>query len=77
MMKAKIAALLVAAAVTLGGCHVFKQHPVAGNAHAVKQVVLPVASVEELDIRVTNIEHRLDAAKLARARAAMKPLPLK
>lgn len=64
----------VVVGVTLGGCHVLKPKSEAKHATAPvkKEVVLPAASLEELNIRLTNVERRLDAAKAARAKAAAR-----
>lgn len=66
--------LAVAAAVTLGGCHVFKQKSVATGAVAtVKQAApIPAVTLENLDVRVADIEHRMAAARAARAAAVAK-----
>lgn len=76
----KIALVMTAAAaVTLGGCHVFKQKSVAKHADATvtQQVALPAVSLQSLDARVTDIEKRMAAARAARARAAVVVAPVK
>lgn len=73
--KWPVMASLVAVAVTLGGCHVFKQKPVAHSVAAQEKqvVVAPALSLESLDLRVSDIEDRMARARAARARAN-KPL---
>lgn len=72
-------AMTAAAAVTLGGCHVLKQKPVAGHvaATATTQVAPPAVSLQSLDARVTDIEKRMAAARAARAKAAIIVAPVK
>lgn len=71
-MKTLIAGILVASAVTLGGCHVFKQAPIRQNAAVtvMPKASQPAVTVASLDARVTAIEDRLNKARAARAAAA-------
>jgi hypothetical protein len=64
---------LAAVAVTLGGCHVFKQAPVARHADVTvtQQTARPAPTLESLDARVSDIEKRMAAARAANARAAV------
>lgn len=67
----------VAIAVTLGGCHVFKQHREVKSAVVMEtQKANPAPTLSNLDLRVTAIEKRLDDAKKARAVAAKKVVPV-
>lgn len=72
MMKTLIAGILVASAVTLGGCHVFKQPPVRQSAGVtvIQKASQPAVTIQSLDARVTALEDRLNKARAARAAAA-------
>lgn len=61
-------AMTVVLSVSLGGCHVFKSQS-GTHAVAVTETAKPKVTVEELDIRVTDIERRMAAARAARAKA--------
>lgn len=68
-MKKTLILGLVAAAVTLGGCHVVKPKPEAAPVVAAKvQPVTVAPTLESLNRRLTAVEQR-NAAVDARARA--------
>lgn len=65
---------IVALAVTLGGCHVFKQPKVqAPVAVTETQKAVSAPTLSNLDLRVTAIEKRMDRARAqyAKDRAAL------
>lgn len=83
-VKTLIAGILVASAVTLGGCHVFKKPQAAKSADVtvMAKTSQPVVSLSSLNDRLTAVEGRLNAARAARAKlratvAEPVPVPVK
>lgn len=78
-MKKYLTIATVAVAVTLGGCHVFKQKPVAKPVAAEKAQIVSVApTLQSLDARLTAVEQRnvrVDARAKVRAKAATQAQP--
>lgn len=70
-MKSSLIALIIAG-VVLGGCNIHKQSVVKKQDRA--EVSVPKVSLESLDLRVSDIERRMAAARAAAKAKAHAPL---
>lgn len=69
-MMLKTMAMIVGLSVSVAGCHVFKQHPEVKSVDAtvIQKTAKLAPTLQELDLRVTDIERRMAAARAYRAK---------